>query len=603
MWKVFMMKNRSKIRTYIVFFVSLYLILTLTVTADAKKANRKPKASNPAAHSFPALGASDERKVEVTWNRFYDHAGMGGILARLHKAFPGFTRLYSIGKSVQGRDIWCLEVTALNVGNSDRKPGMYIDGNIHGNEVQGGEVVAYTAWYLCHQYGRLEKVTDLLDRCVFYLVPTINPDARDFWFHAAYSARSSRTGLEPTDDDRDGLMDEDDYDDLDGDGVITQMRIKDPFGRYKPHPDYPDYLMVRVNPDERGQYSLLGGEGIDNDGDGRINEDRRGGYDMNRNWAFDWQPSYVQYGAMEYPFSQPETRAVAEFVLSRPNIAAAHSYHNSGGLILRGPGREGGEIGSRDERVLRLIAERGEKILPYYRSIAIWDDLYTVWGGELDWFYGGRGILTFSNELWTSKNLYKTPDRPSDEQQAEFVEYVLMGDGLIPWREYDHPTYGKIEIGGRRKEWGRIPPSFLLEEELHRNMAFTLYHADMMPLLEIHEIAAEKLDENLYKIWVTIENQRLIPTHTGQDVTHHISQPDIVSIKGGDIKVLSAGRVTDKFFKRVQPVKRRPERVELSSIDGMDSTIVQFVVKGTGNFTITVDSAKGGVLTKNQLLP
>ncbi|MHC4242760.1 MAG: hypothetical protein ACYSU4_10170 [Planctomycetota bacterium] len=134
-------------------------------------------------------------------------------------------------------------------------------------------------------------------------------------------------------------------------------------------------------------------------------------------------------------------------------------------------------------------------------------------------------------------------------------------------------------------------------------MAFTLYHADMMPLLEIHEIAAEKLDENLYKIWVTIENQRLIPTHTGQDVTHHISQPDIVSIKGGDIKVLSAGRVTDKFFKRVQPVKRRPERVELSSIDGMDSTIVQFVVKGTGNFTITVDSAKGGVLTKNQLLP
>jgi len=170
---------------------------------------------------------------------------------------------------------------------------MYIDGNIHGNEVQGGEVVAYTAWYLCHQYGRLEKVTALLDDRVFYLVPTINPDARDFWFHSAYSSRSSRTGLEPKDDDGDGLVDEDDYDDLDGDGVITQMRIKDPFGRYKLHTDYPDYLMVRVKPDERGQYSLLGGEGIDNDGDGRINEDRRGGYDMNRNWAYDWQPNYI----------------------------------------------------------------------------------------------------------------------------------------------------------------------------------------------------------------------------------------------------------------------------------------------------------------------
>ncbi len=583
--------------------VFLCLVLLMTVTTNAQKAARKPKAGDPAAHSFPALGASDERKVEVAWNRFYDHAGMGSILARLHKAFPELTRLYSLGKSVQGRDLWCLEVTGRNVGDPDRKPGMYIDGNIHGNEVQGGEVVAYTAWYLCHQYGRLEKVTDLLDRCIFYLVPTINPDGRDFWFHATYSAYSSRTGLEPTDDDRDGLMDEDDFDDLNGDGIITQMRIKDPFGRYKPHPDYPEYLMVRVKPDERGQYSLLGGEGIDNDGDGRINEDRRGGYDMNRNWAFDWQPNYVQYGAKEYPFSQPETRAVSEFVLSRPNIAAAHSYHNSGGMILRGPGREGGEIQDQDARVLQLISEQGEKILPFYRSILIWDELYTVWGGELDWFYGGRGILTFSNELWTSKNLYRTPDRPSDEKEAEFVEYVLMGDGLIPWREYNHPTYGKIEIGGRKKEWGRIPPSFLLEEELHRNMAFTLYHAEMMPLLKIHEIEIEKLDVNLFKIWVTLENQRLIPTRTAQDVLHHISPPDIISIKGNDIKVLSAGRVTDKYFKRVQPVKRRPERVEISAIDGMNSVIVQFVVGGKGSFTITVDSAKGGALTEDQLLP
>jgi hypothetical protein len=603
MWKVFIMKKLPKIKTYITVLVSLYFILTLNIKAKAQRVNRKPKASNPATHTFPALGASDERKVEVAWNRFYDTTGMGGILARLHKAFPELTRLYSIGKSVQGRDIWCIEVTALNVGDPDRKPGMYIDGNIHGNEVQGGEVVAYTAWYLCHQYGRLEKVTSLLNRCVFYLVPTINPDGRDFWFHATYSAYSSRTGLEPMDNDRDGLMDEDDYDDLNGDGVITQMRIKDPFGRYKLHPDYPDYLMVRVEPDERGQYSMLGGEGIDNDGDGRINEDRRGGYDMNRNWAFDWQPNYVQYGAKEYPFSQPETRAVSEFVLSRTNIAAAHTYHNSGGMILRGPGREGGEIHSQDERVLRLISEQGERILPYYRSIRIWDELYTVWGGELDWFYGGRGILTFSNELWTSRNLYKTPDRPSDEQQAEFVEHVLMGDGLIPWREYDHPTYGKIEIGGRKKEWGRIPPSFLLEEELHRNMAFTLYHADMMPLLKIHEVEVEKLDENLFKIWVTIENQRLIPTRTAQDVRHHISPPDIISIKGNNIKVLSAGRVTDKFFKRVQPVERRPERVELNSIGGMDSVIVQFIVGGKGSFTVTVDSAKGGVLTENRLLP
>jgi hypothetical protein len=443
-------------------------------------------------------------------------------------------------------------------------------------------------------------VTELLDDRIFYLLPTINPDGRDLWLHRGGSARS---GMEPTDDDRDGLVDEDDYEDLNGDGLITMMRIKDPHGRYKPHPDYPEYLMVRVKPDERGEYSLVWWEGIDNDGDGRINEDSRGGYDMNRNWAYDWQPNYVQYGAKDYPFSQPETRVVAEFVLAHTNIAAAQSYHNSGGMILRGPGREEGTMHDKDDRVLALIAERGEKIIPYYRSLILWDDLYQALGSELDWLYGGRGILSFTNELWTSKNLYKSSDSPSDEQEADFIKYVLMGDGFVPWKEYDHPTYGTIEIGGRKKEWGRVPPSFLLEEELHRNMAFTLYHADMMPLLEIREVKVEALGENLYKIWVTIENNRLIPTRTRQDVANHISPPDIVSIEGDEINVLSSGRITDRFFKRVQAVKRRCERVELDRIDGMSAVRVQFVVEGKGEFCVTVDSTKAGLLKKSQLLP
>jgi hypothetical protein len=443
-------------------------------------------------------------------------------------------------------------------------------------------------------------VKKLLDERVFYLLPSINPDGRDSWLNRGGRARS---GLEPTDDDRDGLADEDDSEDLNGDGQIAMMRIKDSHGRFKLHSDYPEQVMVRTRPDEAGEYSLLGWEGIDNDGDGQINEDGRGGYDMNRNWAFDWQPNYVQYGAKDYPFSQPETRAVAEFVLAHPNIAAAQSYHNQGGMILRGPGREGGAMHGKDDSVLALIAARGEKIIPYYRSLVLWDDLYQALGSELDWLYGGRGILSFTNELWTSRNLYKTSDSISDEQEAEFIEYVLMGDGFVPWEEYEHPTYGKIEIGGRKKQWGRVPPSFLLEEELHRNMAFTLYHADMMPLLQISNVKVEMLGESLFKVWVTIENKRLIPTRTGQDVAHHISPPDIISIEGDHLYVLSSGRITDRFFNRVQAVERRPERVELDTIDGMSAVRVQFIVEGKGRFTITVDSTKADLLKKSQLLP
>ncbi len=590
------MRSMSQIRVGV-------LTLTLACSLWSAAAGGQPKATDPADGALPALGASYPRKVEVVWNRFYDHASLGAILARLHEAFPDLTELYSIGKSTEGRDLWCLEVTARKVGDPKRKPGMYIDGNIHGNEVQAGEVVAYTAWYLCHQYGRLDRITALLDNYVFYLMPMVNPDGRDRWLRDCNGAMSSRGGSAPTDNDRDGSADEDDCEDLNGDQCITQMRIKDPQGRWKRHPDYPEYLMIRAKPDESGEYTMLGWEGIDNDGDGRVNEDGKGGYDMNRNYAYDWQPAYIQYGAREYPLSQPETRAVADFVLAHPNIAAAQCYHNSGGMILRGPGREGGAMKNADERLLEIIGQRGERILPYYRSIITWKDLYTTWGDEDTWLYGGRGILAYTDEMWTERNLYKGDKTPSNEDEAEFLKQVLLGDGVVSWKPYNHPTYGPIEIGGSRKEWGRTPPSFLLEEELHRNMAFTLYHASTLPLLRISDLTMAPLGGNLFRVWVTVENQRMMPTRTAQDVDHQISPPDIVSIKGDGIKVLSSGRVTDRFFKRAETVECRPQRVELETISGMEAVRVQFILQGRGSFTVTVDSARGGLLHKDASLP
>lgn len=570
------------------FFIAIAVGVTCTAWAESRS-------NEDATHLFQALGAPAERKVDISWNRFHDHAGVTDVLNRIHKAFPHLTRLYSIGESYEGREIWCLEVTNRKIGSPDTKAGMYIDGNIHGNEVQAGEVVLYTAWYLCELYGEVEFVTQLLDRRVFYLIPTINPDGRDYWFHAPNTPHSSRTGKVPIDNDRDGVADEDGYDDLDGNGSITHMRIKDPNGRWKPHPDFPDYLMVRVEADERGEYTYLGWEGIDNDNDGRINEDEPGGYDSNRNWAWDWQPNYVQYGSHDYPFSLPNTRAVADFVLAHPNIAGMQSYHNAGGMILRMPGREGGEIQPQDDRVLRQIAERGERMLPFYRSLVVWSDLYTVWGGEFDWFYGARGILSFTNELWTLQNLYRSGDT-GDESRMEFIEHLLHYQGAVKWEEYDHPTYGKIEIGGTTKQWSRVPPSFLLEEECHRNMAFTLYHADMMPLIAFGDIEVTKIDEDLYRIWIEIRNDRLMPTRSAQDVKHRISRPDIVKLEGGNIEILNSGRVTDRYRKYVDPVKVRPHRIEVDTIEGLDSVRVQFIARGSGEGIISVASQKGGEL-------
>src|SRR5690606_7263903 len=129
--------------------------------------------------------------------------------------------------------------------------------------------------------------------------------------------------------------------------------------------------------------------------------------------------------------------------------AAVQSYHNAGGMILRGPGHEGGKLHPDDDRVHRLIADTGTKMLPGYRNFVTWKDLYSVYGGEFDWFYGGLGIVSFTNELWTNDNYYRRPLATGDQgdrEETEFVRNLLMDDGFSPWKEVDHPTYGKIEV-------------------------------------------------------------------------------------------------------------------------------------------------------------
>jgi hypothetical protein len=118
--------------------------------------------------------------------------------------------------------------------------------------------------------GRTSRVDSILSERTFYIVPTINPDAREHYLKKPNTASSPRTGLSPRDNDGDGVIDEDGPDDLDGNGHITQMRRRNPNGRFISHPDYPN-VMIQAPPGAKGEWEILGQEGIDNDGDGAVN--------------------------------------------------------------------------------------------------------------------------------------------------------------------------------------------------------------------------------------------------------------------------------------------------------------------------------------------
>jgi hypothetical protein len=537
---------------------------------------------------FRAAGTPSNPKVQVSWNRYNTYEGITDIVKKLAAAYPEIVTLGSLGKSYQGRELWVLTISDKKSGNPDLKPGFWIDGNIHSIEIQGTEMALYTAWYLSEMYNSNTFIKQLLRDKTFYITPTINPDSREYF---AFQGVPPRSGLMPWDSDRDGLFDEDGSDDMNGDKNISQIRRKSPDGEYKIDPKDPR-KMIRVEPGEKGEYEVLGSEGIDNDGDGLINEDGPGGYDGNRDWGFNWEPNYVQNGADKYPFAQPENQAIRDFIVKHRNVTGAQSFHNSGGLILRGPSIQGGgaEIYSRsDDDVINAIGLKGQEMIAGYKFVTIWKDMYTVYGGELDWWYGAMGCFVFSNELWNSYLMFYDT---TNTDQYEFDKLLLFEEGFIPWQKINHPVYGEVEIGGFSKMFGRTHPGFLLETDAHRNAAFCIYNAYQSPLLEISDLKVKKLDGGLSEVTVKVSNNRMLPTHSADNIRYRIDPPDYVYLDGGTVLAGMIVQNTDLNITTEQ--KKNPQRMELQNIGGYQHFNLKWIVKGGSSYTVRVESVKGG---------
>jgi hypothetical protein len=550
-----------------------------------------------------------EPRVPLAWNRWYHVPELEKAARDLAAAFPDLVEVRTIGKSVEGRDLTTIVLTDRATGPDTSKTAFWVDGNIHGNEVQGSETCLYLVWWLCENRS-LPRVDELLRRVAFYVTPTINPDGRARWLDTPGTMHSSRGGSRPVDNDRDGLFDEDGPDDLDGDGEILEMRVESPDGDLKPDPEDPR-LMVRCDPGERGKWRMIGIEGRDDDGDGRFNEDGPGGYDPNRDWPTAWRPPAEQGGAGPYPCSLPETRAVVDFLSSHPNVAGFQSFHNAGGMILRSPGAQAfGAVPEPDDRVMRAIAARGEEQLPFYRSMVIWKDLYQVYGGSVDFAYGGLGILSFTNELWNPDQYRqrarsgrgegsREERRERERERLRFDDDLEMSARWAAWKPFEHPQLGRVELGGWRRNTGRVPPPFMTEEMLHRNAMFVVYHASQMPRVTgATDLAFTDHGGGVRDVDVTFRNEGMIPTRSAWAADHRIGAPDRVTFEADGLVVLASG-VVDPATGRVDaPEIRRPADLRLPRGIGGDSAVrVRFVVRGSGSAKVTYRSEKGGSAT------
>ena len=167
-------------------------------------------------------GSDPEHRLDLTWDRWLDHDEIGERMQLMQRTWPEFLTLESIGESYGGREMWLMTINNPRTGAESSKAGMFIEANVHGNEIQGAEVALYTIWYLMENYDSIDEVKRLVDERVFHILPTVNPDGRDYFLDGTGSG--ARTGHIPVDSDGDGLTDEDGPNDLNGNGVIEQIR-------------------------------------------------------------------------------------------------------------------------------------------------------------------------------------------------------------------------------------------------------------------------------------------------------------------------------------------------------------------------------------------
>ena len=492
--------------------------------------------------TLPAVACAQSGAAPaIDFDHYHTLAEIGEYLQGVAAAFPELVTLTEIGRSREGRPIWAVDINNPATGAAEQKPGFYVDGNIHGGEVLGGEgALAFLDRLISHQ-GRDPNITELVDTRAFYIVPIVNPDGRAI---SVDTPENHRWNVRPTDEDGDGRIDEDPPEDLDGDGRMLQMRVPDPSGGWVIHRDDPR-RMVRVGPSSTpnaARYRVLP-EGIDNDGDGRFNEDRVGGVDPNRNFAANW--SAAQFASGPYPLSEPESHALVGYIVARPNIAAIHTFHTSGGLLLRFPtlADQDWEFPRADIEAYSGIVEDGVRITGYQNFAAekrpIVDLMSPGHGVFNDWGSKVFGVLAMTTEMWGHAM--------GEGQDALFAwnDAVLKGQGFIDWYDFEHPDLGPVELGGWDRFSTSSPPEHMIADEVDRNVRWVLTFAEKTPRVAIQDarVRAGGTD-GVFDLDVTIANVGWIATATAQaaDVLG-IAKPVRAWVELGDASLVAGQEV------------------------------------------------------------
>ena len=502
---------------------------------------------------------------QVRFDTYYRYEELTRLLHAFAEEYPQLVRITSIGKSYEGRDIWLLTITNFATGAAEEKPALWVDGNIHASEVSPSSACLYLINRLTREYGTHEKITRCLDTRAFYICPRVNPDGAEWALADKPKIIRSSTRPYPYDEDPiGGLV----VEDIDGDGRMLMMRIPDPNGNWKKHPDEPR-LMVRRDPDEAdGEYYRILPEGrFDEPFDPAILtiQPKKEGLDLNRNFPSNWRQEYEQSGAGPYPTSEPEVRAIVDFIAKHPNITGGVTFHTWSGVLLRPYSHQPDDaFPAEDLWTYQKIGAKGTEITGY-PNISVYHDFKYhpkeyISGVFDDWMYDHLGVFAWTVEIWSPQqqagikdikfiDWYREHPVEDDLKLLRWSDEALEGKGYVEWYPFEHPQLGMVELGGwdMLYAWRNPPPKFL-EQEIARFPDWLVWHLLISPKLEVYEATVEPLGDALYKVRGVVQNTGWLPTYiTKKALEKKVVRGVIAEIELPDGATLRTGKPREEL--------------------------------------------------------
>lgn len=489
-------------------------------------------------------------KTTFQYDHYYKYDELEKNLKYFSDKYPELCDLESICVTEENRNVYAMTITNKKTGAALDKPAFHIDGNTHAGEVTGSMAAMHAIDVLLTGYGEDKVITKILDRMTIYVVPRISPDGAETYLTTPYSIRSVNRVHNP---ENGGIRSED----LDGDGVIRMMRIPTPYGAWKKDKDDSSIMAKRDPGDADGEFYDIYVEGNFEafDGDENLKEKKEDwSLDFNRNYPYGWFPENRQAGAGKYPLSNPETKAMADWIIEHPNIGGVSTNHTSGGIILYPPGtRPSTAVSEKDINQFIEIANMGKEELGY-EPLNIYDSFIADpanydSGAFDDWCYQSQGIVAYTVELWDLAKRVGVPlvwnARNKESAQDELKRFVACmkwvkenaPEYYEDWKPFHHETFGDIEIGGFNFKFSQQnPPESFLNGVLEQMTRFMIRFAQSMPRLTIDTLTSEKVSDDIYKVTAIVGNLGYLPTNLTEEAKKlNISKEVEVTISGGKV--------------------------------------------------------------------